>query len=69
MTGMRTHICEGCGSTITDTPENLYKKGWDIPPYFTSHTTCPNCPITSTAWFLFKMGEALGEYEDRPSDS
>ncbi len=48
-------VCEVCGRTEILTPEEAYKQGWDYPPYMgtfgvLSARTCPNCPITETAW-------------------
>lgn len=43
--------CEGCDATFEGTAEEAFNKGWDIPPYFSVHIICENCPITSTNWW------------------
>ena len=43
--------CEGCDATFEGTAEEAFDLGWDTPERFFSHTTCPNCPITSTLWW------------------
>lgn len=48
---VKTYECEGCGSFFNGTEEEAFNLGWDTPERFVSHCTCPNCPITSTAWW------------------
>jgi hypothetical protein len=43
--------CEGCDAVFIGSPEEAFDLGWDTPERFMSHCTCPNCPITSTAWW------------------
>ena len=45
--------CEGCLNTFSGTGREAFDLGWDCPPYFFSHVTCPNCPLTSTIWYKF----------------
>lgn len=50
----RLHVdlqCEGCGAEFSGTAQDAFDLGWDCPPWFFSHTTCPHCPITSTLWY------------------
>lgn len=43
--------CEGCENTFEGSPAEAFKLGWDTPEMFMSHCTCPDCPITVTAWW------------------
>jgi len=46
------YTCEGCGTkTAGQDAEELFNIGWDTPPRFNYHVTCPNCTIDKTAWF------------------
>jgi len=56
MTDQITVECEGCEAVATGTPEELHSAGWDVPPYFDSHVTCPSCPITATIWWAMLHG-------------
>jgi len=51
--------CEGCKKTFKGTAQEAFEAGWDCPPWFTSHVTCPDCPISSTTWW--SMMTALRE--------
>jgi hypothetical protein len=51
------YTCEVCGTKTTgQTTQELFKAGWDTPPHFTTHVTCPTCPITKTAVFVMRDG-------------
>jgi hypothetical protein len=43
--------CEGCTSKFKGTAQEAFDLGWDCPPWFWSHITCPDCPISSTLWW------------------
>jgi len=47
--------CEGCKNTFKGTAQEAFDLGWDCPPWFWSHITCPNCPISSTVWYEMYM--------------
>lgn len=58
---VRTYTCEGCGDTLTARHQDAFEKGWDTPERFGQHTTCPNCPITVTAWWRAINNEPLAK--------
>ena len=43
--------CEGCKSIFKGTAQEAFDLGWDCMPWFTSHITCPHCPIHTTLWY------------------
>lgn len=43
--------CEGCDATFEGTAQEAHDQDWDGPPWFWSHVTCPDCPITKTLWY------------------
>lgn len=43
--------CEGCDAVFEGTYADAFEKGWDTPERFGQHITCPDCPITVTAWY------------------
>ena len=56
------YVCEVCGIEAELTEAEAYESGWDYPPFIgawgiVSPRTCPNCPMTETAWwYLIKNG-------------
>lgn len=53
LTERHAHLtCEGCGATFIGIAKDAFDAGWDCMPWFVSHTTCPNCPITKTLWYM-----------------
>lgn len=55
--------CEGCGATFLGTATEAFEKGWDCMPWFTSHITCPDCPITTTLWWELFTASNKGAQE------
>ena len=47
--------CEGCKSTFKGTAQEAFDEGWDCPPWFWSHITCPDCPLSTTVWYDLYM--------------
>lgn len=50
------YVCEVCEAEAELTEEEAYQSGWDYPPFIgawgiVSPRTCPNCPMTDTAWW------------------
>lgn len=64
MSAEEVYECEGCGTVFIGSAEVAFELGWDTPERFMSHCTCPNCPITSTAWWkIVVLKEELSSAE------
>ena len=60
------YLCEVCQKVETLTEEQAYKSGWDYPPFIgvwgvISPRTCPDCPMTDTAYWAALSGLPLNE--------
>lgn len=44
--------CEGCSVEAEFNNHNeAFNAGWDCPPHFFTHITCPDCGIDKTEWW------------------
>lgn len=60
------YLCEVCDVVANLTEQEAFDAGWDYPPFMgvwgiVSMRTCPNCPMTSTAWWAAVTGLPLTE--------
>lgn len=69
-----SHLCEVCDREDVITSSEAYASGWDYPPNMgmwgvVSMRTCPNCPMTETAWHALmvekKTFEQLSERQQK----
>jgi len=54
--------CEGCDKTFDGIAQDAFDEGWDVRPWFTTHVTCPDCPITKTVWWSLASKETPKSY-------
>ena len=68
------YVCGVCGRVEILTQDEAYQTGWDYPPFMgkfgvVSARTCPDCPITETAWMALMTDKKYEELTERQKEA